>query len=121
MKLPLNEEMILSENKTYMIAAYIFFILGLFGLPVLGPIIGVAIAYAKRNDVVGTYYYPHLNWLIRTFWVSFIVGIIGFITTFIFIGWLVLLLNFCWVTFRVVYGFVQLLNKQPVNDQSYFM
>lgn len=119
-----NEKMILSQNKGDMIAIYIFFLLGILGFlvfPLAGPIIGIIIASKKRNDVVGTYYYSHLNWLVRTFWVTLIADIIGFFLIILFIGIPILYLSYCWFIFRVIYGFVQLLNKQPVNDQSYFM
>ena len=120
----LNEEMILSQNKGDIIATYIFFLLGILGFlvfPLAGPVIGIIIANKKRNDVVGTYYYSHLNWLIRTFWITLIADVVGFFLIVIFIGIPILYVTYAWFVFRVVYGFVQLLNKQPVNDQSYFM
>lgn len=121
MKTPVTEQIMLSENKTYMILTYIFFILGFNVMPVLGPVIGVAMAYAKRSEVFGTFYYDHLTWLIKTFWISFWLTILGFITTIILVGYLILFLIFCWTVFRVIYGLIRLLNKQDVNPYSCFM
>ena len=40
-------------------------------------IAGLIVAYVKRDDARGTWVASHLTWLIRTFWFSFLWGIVG--------------------------------------------
>ena len=48
-------------------------------LPLLGllGVVGVVIAYVKRDDAAGTWVASHLRWLIRTFWYSLLWGCLG--------------------------------------------
>jgi uncharacterized membrane protein len=55
-----------SREFTFVGVAYGIYVLGLFLFwPLL---IGVVLAYVKRNDVGGTMLESHYGWLIRTFW-----------------------------------------------------
>ena len=40
-------------------------------------IIGVIVAYVKRDEAAGTWVASHLRWLIRTFWCSTFWGVVG--------------------------------------------
>ena len=40
-------------------------------------IIGVIVAYVKRDEAQGTWVASHLRWLIRTFWYSTLWGVVG--------------------------------------------
>ncbi len=64
------------------------FCAGLF--TVAGALIGVALAYAKRGEVAGTWGESILTYFITTFWVGLAVGLIGWLLTLIWIGWVVL-------------------------------
>ncbi|QLB13882.1 hypothetical protein A6A11_01770 [Bisgaardia hudsonensis] len=103
-----------------MIVTYILFAIGIFTGGFI-TIIGLVLAYIKRKDVVGTIYHDHLTYLIRTFWISVIGSILSFILLFILIGYLGFILLSLWYIFRIVYGLIQLLNKQPVTATGWFM
>ena len=47
--------------------------------PLMGivGIIGLIVAYVKRDEAQGTWVASHLRWLIRTFWYSFLWGVVG--------------------------------------------
>ena len=47
--------------------------------PLLGllGIAGLIVAYVKRDDARGTWVASHFRWLIRTFWFSFLWGVVG--------------------------------------------
>ncbi len=53
------------------------------GFPLIAPLMGLVgivaliIAYVKRAEAAGTWLASHLRWLIRTFWFSFLWGIVG--------------------------------------------
>ena len=78
-------------------------------------IAGVVVNYIKRDEVVGTWLQSHFDWQIKTFWVGLIASIVGFLATWILIGWLVLLLVWVWCIYRVVRGWLALNDRQPLN------
>lgn len=51
------------------------------GWPLVGVlgIVGLIIAYIKRDEAAGTWVASHLRWLIRTFWFWFLWNVIGVI------------------------------------------
>lgn len=97
----------LRSMRTYSMIVYGLYTLGLFlgGLPTL---IGLIMAYVKRNDFGGTIYKEHMTLLIRTFWYSLAFSILGAITTFLYIGVVILFAVGVWYVYRLVRGFVRL-------------
>ncbi len=93
--------------KTYSMIVYGLYTLGLFlgGLPTL---IGLIMAYVKRKDFGGTIYSEHMNLLIRTFWFSLLFSLIGVITTWLYIGFVILFAVGVWYVYRLVRGFVRM-------------
>ena len=55
---------------------------------------------------------------IRTFWISLIVGIIGFVLAFVLVGFLVLGLLALWHLFRVIRGLIRALDGAPIADPA---
>lgn len=91
----------------YILQGLSFFLGGITGLA------GVIVNYVKLDEVQGTWIEPHFRWQIRTFWIGLLWGVIGFITTFIIIGWLILLAISIWVIFRIVKGALALNDGLP--------
>lgn len=81
-------------------------------------IAAVIINHLKRGDVEGTWLASHFRWQIRTFWYSVLWMILGFITIFIFIGYLILLADMVWVVYRVVKGWLRLTENKEMYVQS---
>lgn len=71
-------------------------------------IVGVVVNYVKLDDVRGTWIESHFRWQIRTFWYSLLWTIVGAITVYIIIGWLVLAALFVWMIYRIVKGWLYL-------------
>lgn len=93
--------------KTYTMIVYGMYALGLFlgGLPTL---IGLIMAYVKRGNFSGTIYGQHMGLLIRTFWYSLLFSILGAITTWLYIGFVILFAVGVWYIYRLVRGFVRM-------------
>ena len=109
------------NQRTIMIVVYVLFGLGVIfgGLPAIA---GVILAYIKRQDMLpNSLYHNHLTFLIRTFWGSVAGTVIGFILSFIGIGMLVLFAVGIWYLFRVIYGFVKLMDEKSVTTTGWFM
>ncbi|MCP2041405.1 putative membrane protein [Neisseria sp. HSC-16F19] len=107
-------------QRTYMYITYALFALA----PLIGGItalIGVILAYIKRDEMRGTVYEDHMYFLIKTFWVSLIGGIIGAVLAFVLIGFLILALLAIWYIVRVVVGVVKLIDNKPVTREGWMI
>ena len=91
----------------------------LFGWP---SIVAVILNYVMRSDAKGTYVESHFSWQIRTFWYAFgfacLVGFVGFILSFIYVGLAVWFIGFfimsIWVGYRIIRGAIRLWNAKPI-------
>ena len=104
------------RDISYIYTIYALFALGIFGL--VPAIDGVIMAYAKRNELRGTIYFSHLQFLLKTFWITLIFSIIGYFTLIFLIGFPILLLTFGWYTFRVVSGFLRLRENRSITSND---
>lgn len=107
-----------SDVKNYVFIAYVTYAVGL--LILFTPVIGVIMAYVKRDEAQGSIYASHIDYLIKTFWVSLVGTVLGTFTTLILIGWLILLVTAIWFIYRVVIGLIKLNEDKPVSNQGWF-
>lgn len=81
-------------------------------------IIAVILNYVKRNEVHGTYPDSHFGWQIRTFWYAVLWFVIGaaLIATILgaVIGVPLMYIVGIWVLYRIVRGWVTLLDRKPM-------
>ncbi|MGO1749874.1 MAG: DUF4870 family protein [Marinobacter sp.] len=93
----------------YILQGLSFFLGGITGL------VGVIINYVKQDDVRGTWVESHFRWQIRTFWIGLLWTVIGVVTTFLIIGWFILLGIAIWLIYRIVKGALALNDgKAPI-------
>ena len=107
-----------SDVKNYVFIAYVTYAVGL--LILFTPVVGVIMAYVKRDEAQGSIYASHIDYLIKTFWVSLVGTVLGTFTTLILIGWLILLVTAIWFIYRVVIGLIKLNEDKPVSTQGWF-
>ncbi|WP_104488679.1 DUF4870 family protein [Acinetobacter indicus] len=109
----MNQTAGLDQLKQYNLITYILYIVGFFvGVT---PIIAIIMNYLKRAEMRGTWLESHVNWQIKTFWVTLIAYLVGAVLTSILIGFIVLLLAFIWHIYRLVKGLMALNSNQPVS------
>lgn len=77
-------------------------------------IIGIVINYIKREEVVGTWLESHFRWQMRTFWYGLLWAVIGLLTTFILVGFLILFANCIWMLYRVIKGWLYFNDNKPM-------
>ncbi|WP_082890666.1 MULTISPECIES: hypothetical protein [Eikenella] len=112
------------EQRNYMYVIYGLYALGLlsFALP---TIVGAIVAYVKRDDMRGTIYFDHVQFLLRTFWGSLIGLAVSALLIITFIGMILgvpLFFLVClWYLFRVVAGIVRLIDNKPVSAESWLI
>jgi uncharacterized membrane protein len=91
-------------------------------LVAIAGIVGVILAYVKRDDARGSWVESHCAWLIRTFWWSLlwsvIVVAVGAVLMLVLIGFVLLPLGLAavsiWVIYRVVRGYLAFKDSQPL-------
>lgn len=77
-------------------------------------IIGVIMSYVKRSDVKGTWLESHFRWQIRTFWFSVLWTVIGVVTSYVLVGYFILLAALVWLIYRIVKGWLRLADDKPM-------
>lgn len=111
---------------------FLYLIYGLYVVTIftagLAALIGVIIAYAKRDSVTDENYSTHIPYLIRTFWGS-LFGFVGVPILLMFLSYLVEFplfflyplvgLTGLWYLFRVIFGLVRLIDNRAVNPYGW--
>lgn len=93
--------------------AYILFGIGLF-TAYTTAIIGLILAYLKRDDVAHTYLTNHCSWLIGVFWWSLFWNLIGWATFWFGLGFVVWGVVWIWSAYKLLKGFLKLHAELPV-------
>ena len=81
-------------------------------------IVGVIIAYVKRDELAGTPFESHMTSAIRTFWISLIGGVVGVVLMIVGIGFIILAVLAVWQIFRVIRGMVRAVDGRPIEDPA---
>lgn len=85
-------------------------------------IIAVIINYVKRNEVRGTYLDSHFGWQIRTFWYAVVWFVIGAVLIATVLGMVIgvplLIVAGLWVLYRIVRGWITLVDCKPMPTGS---
>lgn len=81
-------------------------------------LVAVIINYIKIDDVRGTWLESHFRWQIRTFWYSVLWAVIGGLTVFIFVGFVILGVASVWVIYRVIKGWMRLSENKPMYPET---
>lgn len=76
-------------------------------------IVGVVLAYVKRDDVRGTIYEGHFSNAIEIFWVFLIGMCIAVPLCFVLVGIPLVILIYVWVLFRTIKGLVRAIDAKP--------
>ncbi len=81
-------------------------------------IIAVIMNYVKRGEAAGTMLESHFSWQLRTFWFALLWVVIGWLLIVTIVGAVVgvpLLLGVgVWVLYRIIRGWINLANRQPM-------
>jgi uncharacterized membrane protein len=102
----------LANLKQLTLICYILYALSWF--TGLTGIVAIIINYVKRDETRGTIYESHFDWQIKTFWIGLAIAIVGFITMFILIGFVILFAGAVWSIYRIVKGFLNWNDGKPM-------
>lgn len=79
-------------------------------------LIGVIIAYLKRDEARGTLWDSHFTYIIRSFWLGVLGICIGAVTTFLFIGILIVWIVALWWLIRSVNSLLKAIDDRPIPN-----
>lgn len=82
---------------------------------------GVILAWLKRGDVAGSYLESHVVWQVRTFWIWLAMWVAGAVLVFVLIGWLVLGAAQLWLVYRIIKGWLLLIDGRPIERPEAFL
>jgi uncharacterized membrane protein len=103
------------SNYGLVLTVYILYLVGfLTGITVL---VGLIIAYLQR-DQTDRVSQSHFQFQIWTFWIGVLYLLVGFLTTFFGVGFLILLWWAVWTVIRCVKGLLALNMGQPIRSPN---
>jgi len=77
-------------------------------------VIGVIINYVKDEDVKDSWLESHFQWQKNTFWYGLMWTVLGVLTTFLLIGYLVLPAVVIWLIYRIAKGWIYLVDGKEL-------
>ncbi|KDC68161.1 hypothetical protein L510_4317 [Bordetella bronchiseptica MBORD591] len=108
------------DLRTLTHVAYGLYALGFLtgGFLGIATLAAVVLMYVKRGDTAGTMYASHFDWLLRTFWWALLWLAISAIATLIFIGWIGVVATVVWVLYRLIKGWLALLEGNAPSSYT---
>jgi len=97
--------------RTTAIIVYLLYLAALING--LTAVIGVILAYVKRDDVRGTIYESHFDNAIEIFWIFLAGMLVAVPLCFVVIGFPLVFALYVWVIFRTVKGVVRAVDGRP--------
>ena len=106
-----------TDPKTWAMVVWGLYIASYF-TAFITAVVGLIIAYVKRDELAGTPFESHMTSAIRTFWISLIVGVIGTVLLIVGIGFIILAALFVWHIFRIIRGMVRAVDGRPIDNPT---
>jgi len=107
---PINLRLI--TNVSYGLFALGLVTAGFFGMATISAMV---LMYVKRADAAGTLYATHFDWLSHTFWWGLLWFALSALATYIYIGWIGIAVTSVWVLYRLIKGWLNLLEGRTPN------
>lgn len=96
------------EHSARQLAALVYALQAASFLVGITFIAAVIVNYVKCREVAGTWLESHFTWQIRTFWWSFLWGVLGVVLMVVVVGIFILIADALWVLYRIVKGWLNL-------------
>jgi uncharacterized membrane protein len=101
----------IESERTIVLITYVLHLVGAtIGLT---SIVGLVLNYVRLNQY-GEPLTSHHRWMIRSFWWALLWFVIGIITSFILIGFVICAVAWVWYVYRHVRGLIALANGEPM-------
>jgi uncharacterized membrane protein len=101
-----------SETRTFVIIVYGLYLGALFCGGMSG-IVGVVLAYIKRDEARGTVWEGHFENAIQAFWIWLGLFVLGVVTSWLVIGFFVIGAAFVYFLYRTIKGLLRAIDSKP--------
>jgi uncharacterized membrane protein len=101
-----------SDTRTLAIIVYGLYIASVLTCGLAG-IAGVILAYVKRDEARGTLWGTHFENAIQTFWAWALLMLLGIVTSWFLIGFVVMGAAFVYFLYRTIKGLVAAVESRP--------
>jgi len=99
------------SERALALVAYVLHLVG--SVAAVPSLIGLVVNYVKRGET-DALLATHHAWMIRTFWWALLWVVLGWITTIVLVGWVILGLVWLWYVYRHILGLIRLANGEPM-------
>lgn len=101
----------IESERMLVFVAYALHLLG--AIAAVPSLIGLVVNYVKRGRY-DDLFDSHHRWMISSFWWGLLWVCVGWLTIFIFVGYVIWFLAWLWYVYRHVRGLVNLINGEPM-------
>ena len=101
-----------TDTRTLAIIVYGLYLGALFCGGASG-IVGVILAYIKRDEARGTIWESHFENAIHAFWIWFALFVVGILTAWFLFGFVVIAAAFVYFLYRTVKGLLAAIDSRP--------
>jgi uncharacterized membrane protein len=106
------------EERLKTIATIVYALQAGFFLLGVSALVALILNYVKLDDVRGTWLESHFRWQIRTFWFALLWYALAGLTWIVFVGMLVAFANTLWIIYRIIKGWLDLSENQPMYREA---
>jgi uncharacterized membrane protein len=79
----------------------------------IAGVVGVVLAYIKRDEARGTVWHSHFENAIHAFWAWFMMMVIGILTSWFLVGFFIMGAAFLYFLYRTIKGLVAAIESRP--------
>ena len=107
----------ISEAEIKKLAYVVYILQALSFVFLITAVAGIIINYIKQDDVKGSWLESHFEWQKRTFWYGLLWMVLGFLSFFLLIQWVILPIVAIWLVYRIAKGWVYLVDGKELYKQ----
>ena len=104
----------ISEAEIKKLAYVVYILQALSFVFLITAVAGIIINYIKQDDVKGSWLESHFEWQKRTFWYGLLWMVLGFLSFFLLIQWVILPIVAVWLVYRIAKGWVYLVDGKEL-------
>ena len=107
----------ISDDEAKKITYLVYILQALSFVFLITAVAGIIINYIKEDEVKDSWLESHFEWQKRTFWYGLLWTVIGVLSFFLLIHWVVLPVVAVWLIYRIAKGWVFLVDGKELYKQ----
>ena len=107
----------ISEAEIKKLAYVVYILQALSFVFLITAVAGIIINYIKQDDVKGSWLESHFEWQKRTFWYGLLWMVLGVLSFFLLVQWLIFPIVAIWLVYRIAKGWVYLVDGKELYKQ----